>query len=101
MPSIYQMTHEPQVEKTIEEMRLKLSKEFGVTVVGNRCTVRWHIDGQLVDVHMIIENVTTPDEAREHMLRCERFEALFKEHEKKVPSLRGDFYYAENGEHLQ
>jgi hypothetical protein len=46
-------------------MRLKLANEFGVTVTGNRCTVRWYIDGKLVDVHMIIENVKTPDEEPE------------------------------------
>jgi hypothetical protein len=60
MPSVYQMKHEPEVEKVLEAMRLKLAQEFGVTVTGNRCTVRWNMDGQLVDVHMIIENVSTP-----------------------------------------
>jgi hypothetical protein len=65
MPAIYEMTHAPAVQQTLEAMRQKLANEFGVTITGNRCTVRWHFDGKLVDVHMIIENVTTPEEVTE------------------------------------
>lgn len=40
---IYQMTHEPEVTDVLEEMRKKIanSKEFGVTLVGDRLTLRW------------------------------------------------------------
>jgi hypothetical protein len=63
MPALYAMTHTPAVARTLEAMRDKLAKEFGVTVTGNRCTLRWYAEDKLVDVHMIIENVTTPEEA--------------------------------------
>ena len=98
MPSVYQMKHEPEVEKVLEAMRVKLAQEFGVTVTGNRCTVRWNMDGQLVDVHMIIENVSTPTEGRETHERYERMQSLLKKYEKKLPEHRGELEYAETGE---
>lgn len=65
MPSLYEMEHKPEVAEVLEAMRQKMAKVFGVTVTGNRCTVRWTMNEQLVDVHMIIENVTTIEEARD------------------------------------
>jgi hypothetical protein len=92
------MEHEPEVAKVLDGMRLKMAEVFGVTVTGNRCTVRWTMDGQLVDVHMIIENVTTPDEHRQHMEQYARMEALLKKYEKKFPDLREELAHAETGE---
>ncbi len=66
MPAIYEMEHAPAVRRVLDEMRHRLATLFGVTVTGNRCTVRWSMDGKLVDVHMIIENVTTPEESGQH-----------------------------------
>lgn len=98
MPSVYEMEHNPKVAEVLERMRAKMAEVFGVTVTGNRCTVRWNMDGQLVDVHMIIENVTTPDEYREHMAQYARMEALLKQYEKKFPNLREELTHAETGE---
>lgn len=101
MPSIYEMEHTPEVERVLEEMRTRLAKQFGVTVTGNRCTVRWNMDGQLVDVHMIIENVTTPEEGEEQDERGERFKALIEKYRRKFPDLEEEILYAETGEHSQ
>jgi hypothetical protein len=62
MPEIYRMKHEKDVEEVLEAMREHMAKTMGVTVNGNRCTVRWYLRGKLVDVHMVIVNVTTPGE---------------------------------------
>lgn len=101
MPSIYEMEHSKEVAYVLEEMRQKVGKEFGVTLVGNRLTVRWNMDGQLVDVHMIIESVTTPTEASEAEEKHKRYEALIQKHEKNkkpVHDLRAELYKAETGE---
>lgn len=98
MPSIYETEHEPEVARVLERMQLKMSEVFGVTVQGNRCTVRFNMDNQLADVHMIIENVTTPKEHREEMERASRMRALIEKHKKKFPDLEAELYYAETGE---
>jgi Ni,Fe-hydrogenase III large subunit len=98
MPSVYEMEHSKEVAYVLEQMRQKVGKEFGVTLVGNRLTVRWNMDGQLVDAHMIIESVTTPTEAADGMAKHERYEKLFEKYKKKFPGLAGELYYAENGE---
>lgn len=97
MPSVYKMEHPPEVKEVLEEMRTKMSKQFGITLVGNRCTVRWNMGNHLVDVHMIIENVSTPLESELANEKHDRYEALFAEH----PWLREELYYAEEGEHTK
>jgi hypothetical protein len=99
MPSVYEMEHSKEVAYVLEQMRQKVGKEFGVTLVGNRLTVRWNMDGQLVDVHMIIESVTTPTEAEEKMAQTRRLLALVDKYKKKFPDLGEELYYVEHGEH--
>ena len=38
----------------IEDMRRKLSKDFGITVSDNKVTVRWNRNDQLASVTMVI-----------------------------------------------
>ena len=57
----------PGAEKVLEALRQKVATIAGVSLCGNRLTVRWTMDEQLVDVHMVITRVTTPAEAREHL----------------------------------
>lgn len=61
------------MEKILEEMRGKCADNFGVTLVGNRLTLRWNRKCEktgkddLVQVHMIIEEVASDwldDESR-------------------------------------
>ena len=94
MASVYEMTPDPDVEALLYQMRKGLAPQFGVTVTGNRCTLRWYEDGVLVDVHMIIESVTTPKEAKKANERLARMENLFR----KYPDLREEFHHAETGE---
>lgn len=54
---IYHVVMEPEEEQILEEMRKHCAKEFGVTLTGNRLTLRWYRGGKLVHVHMIIEHV--------------------------------------------
>ena len=76
MPSVYRVEHESEVGETLEDMRVKLAKEFGVTLTGNRVTLNWHKDGQLVSAHMIIDEVITPRESEELSERDQRMQAL-------------------------
>lgn len=46
--------------KVIEEMRLKLSEKFGVTVVGQFVTVRW--GKKLKQVTMVVTDVDTGED---------------------------------------
>jgi hypothetical protein len=64
MPSLYKMSYEPEVADVLEEMRKKVASQFGVTLVGNRLTLRWTKDGQTVSVHAIIAEVVTPAEQK-------------------------------------
>lgn len=95
MASIYEMGHSYEVETVLKSMTLKIANEFGVTRQGNRLTVRWYVDGELVDVHMIIENVTTVVEATEEKRKSAELQKLFA----KYPDLREELYFAEHGEH--
>ena len=57
---IYEMDHAPEIEKVLDELRVKISNGgAGVTISGNRLTVRWS-DGQgkpLKHVHAVIIEV--------------------------------------------
>ena len=94
MGSIYhcQMTHEE--EQVLEELRKRIAEVAGVTLVGNRLTVRFNFKGRLSDVHMLIENVGTPSETEEAMDKQESMERLFK----KYPDLSAELFYIEHGE---
>jgi len=82
MSSIYEMNHSPEVTKVLDKMADKMKNCFGVTITGNRCTLRWHMNDQLVDVHMIIESVKTPEEVVEHSKRKVTLDELIKRRKK-------------------
>lgn len=94
MASIYEMSHSPEIAAVLEELRTKIGQVAGVTITGNRCTVRWNMNGQLVDVHMIIESITTPEESKRETERFERMRAFMAKH----PKIVGELHYAETGE---
>jgi hypothetical protein len=62
---IYKMKHESQVAAILEEMRKRCAKEFGVTLVGNRLTLRWGAGAKLIEAHMIIEHVNNGEDEEE------------------------------------
>jgi hypothetical protein len=70
MPALYEMDYSEGVGEVLEDLRRRLCPQFGVTLVGNRLTVRWDMRGQPVDAHMIIENVMTVEEGRDLEERC-------------------------------
>lgn len=53
---------EQAAKEILEEMRSKIAKTFGVTLTGNRLTLRWRnsLNEDLNQVHMIISDVTGP-----------------------------------------
>jgi hypothetical protein len=62
MGAIYKCEMTKQEAEIVEIARQKIaSTGIGITLTGNRMTVRFYHEGELVDVHMIIESVNTPD----------------------------------------
>jgi len=59
---IYRMKHEAVVEEILESLRQRIAHDAGcgVTLSGNRLTVRWYLPRDkkhLVQVHMVILEV--------------------------------------------
>lgn len=94
MSAIYECRTTPEERKILEELRSKLAKNFGVTLQGNRVTVRWYRDNELVDVHMIVESLTVPTERAEAR---EQYDALQKLY-AKYPDLEAEMFHARHGE---
>ena len=59
------MDYPEGVAPILENMRKKCAEQFGVTLVGNRLTLRCYHEGNLVSVHMIIENVEDGQDPQE------------------------------------
>jgi hypothetical protein len=51
-------------KEILEEMCKGMTPNFGVTLQGNRLTVRWYHKGELVEVHMVILNILDDKEYR-------------------------------------
>lgn len=88
MGSIYHCSMEPEEEKVLKQLRDKISVAGpGVTLTGNRLTVRWNMEGQLVDAHMIVESVTTPEEARKHTEVSEIEKKVWSQHREEAAEI--------------
>ena len=95
MPSLYEMEYPAGVKPVLEGMRKNIAKTMGVTLTGNRLTVRFTQDDKNVDIHMIIASVTTPEDSRKATESSRVIEnALSEEDEEKL-------YFIEHGEHSQ
>lgn len=94
MTSIYKTYVTREQQQVLEGLRSLLADVAGVTLQGNRLTVRWDQDDVLVDVHMIIESVTTPTEAKQELLLAKLQQELCE----KQPDLEDKLYFAQHGE---
>lgn len=65
MTALYEMPHPDAMASILEDMRKKCANEFGVTLTGNRLTLRWNHKNFLPSVHMIIESVYTEADEKE------------------------------------
>jgi hypothetical protein len=62
MGAIYKCEMTQQEEAIVKIASDRIAQTgMGVTLVGNRLTVRFDFNRELVDVHMIIESVNTPE----------------------------------------
>jgi hypothetical protein len=67
MGHLYRCEYTSEEKKVLEQLRLAISSTgMGATLQGNRLTTRFYVDGELCDVHMVIDNVDTPEERRKN-----------------------------------
>lgn len=62
---IYELKYPEETAKILNDLQKRCAKNFGVTLVGNRLTLRWGVGSTLQQVHMIIENVDDGIESEE------------------------------------
>lgn len=98
MPDIYEMKHTGEVTEVLEHFRRSLASVFGVTLTGNRLTLRTYWKGELVDVHAAILSVTTPSEAKDYSRQADEYQAIIEKYKKKAPYLSAELYHLEHGE---
>ncbi len=69
MSSLYKAVYTPRQALVLEHMSKKISEGtgFGITLQGNRVTLRWTMPGEkdLVEVHMIVESTRDPRDFEE------------------------------------
>jgi hypothetical protein len=98
VPSLTKIQTDPDVDRVLTDLRHRLAGNFGITLIGNRLTLRWNLDGQLVDARMIVESVTTPIEgARQGEVR-DRLRAVYEKYRRVAPELEDELYHAEYDE---
>lgn len=95
MSSIYHCRMEADETAVLEQLRQKIATIAGVTLVGHRLTIRWTMNGQLVDVHTIIESVTTPEEHRKAMVAAKIEQQIWGKH----PDEAAELCFIETGEY--
>lgn len=98
MPDIYEMEHKGEVAEVLEHFRRTLANSFGVTLTGNRLTIRTYWKGELVDVHAAILSVTTPTEAKDVTRQANEYRAIIDKYKKKAPYLDAELFHLEHGE---
>lgn len=59
---VYEIQPDQNVDPLLEQMRDRISQAAGVTLAGNRLTVRWRDRGYLREVHMVILEVDDGEE---------------------------------------
>jgi hypothetical protein len=92
-----QSLSDPGFQIVMDELQKHAAKEFGISRVGNRLTLRWtNEQGRHVHVSCIITEVYTPYEAAEAVRKLERLKRM--DLDKKYPELAGEQYFIEHGE---
>lgn len=95
MGSIYKCETTKGEAAILEVMREKIAESgIGITLTGNRLTLRWMQDDELVDVHMLISEVTTVEEAKTQYQMSEISERVWDQH----PDESAEMFYLEHGE---
>lgn len=94
MGSIYKCKMDSDEEKVLEELRSKIAGVAGVTLMGNRLTVRWYQDDQIVDVHMIIASVSTSKEVKRNRALTDKTDKLISQN----PKVKAELYFIAHGE---
>ncbi len=83
----------------LEELRNRIAKVAGVTIIGNGITIRWQPEGsnQLTSVSMIITEVMLPEEGEAIDRQLRRMDNLRAKMDKKGVDIDAELYFVENG----
>lgn len=100
------MKYSPEEEKVLKELRARLCKSMGVTMIADShtITVRFNDDKKnLVQVQLAIVSVDTPGCDAEYDARNQRYEDLIARFDKKYKGsdLAAELFWAEEGEYPQ
>ena len=57
---IYKIKH-PEIDLLLEAMRKRIANNMGVTLSGNRLTMRFNYNGDLVQIETVILNVSSEE----------------------------------------
>lgn len=95
MPDIFETSREHTESETLDHFRDKLAEQFGVTLNGNRLTLRSRIDGNYVSIHCVILEYTTPEESKIDLEIAEISGKVWAQH----PDENAEIFYLEHGEY--
>lgn len=95
MSSTYNLTPTRDETLVLDELRRLVAQVAGVTIVGNRLTIRFMMNGNLASIHSVITEITTPAESKESLRQYEARQKLIKE---KYPDLEAELYFIEEGD---
>jgi hypothetical protein len=95
MSEVYNLKTTRDEDAVLDELRKKVSEVAGVTIQGNRLTIRFKMDGALVNIHSAILRITTPAEEREQLRQLNARHELI---ERKYPDLDAELYFIDEGE---
>ena len=106
MSSFYEYDANPEQLQVMEHFRDKISESgLGVSLVGNRLTVRGDIEGQLCDMHMLISDMTTVDESRkskEIQNQTQHYlDSMTKKESEKYWDHKAEIFYIKEGYYPQ
>lgn len=95
MPEIYEMELPKEQQDVLDALRDKVS--CGITIQGNRITMRFNHAGRLCHIHTVITEISTPSDSDFRRWQDKEMDKLFE----KYPDLSGELFYVEHGEHLK
>ena len=106
MSSLYKCDADQEQHLVMEEFRNRISESgLGVTLNGNRLTIRGDINEQLCDMHMVILRIGVPSEMEQSIkgdrAREKYIENLTEKEKQKYWDYQAELYHNDMGYYPQ